>query len=69
MIEEHKLKAFLKALKEQSHWNAVVARGAAEAAGLDMAGPIGTINDSYAKMSDLLDEAIYDEVESDEGYS
>ncbi len=66
VLDKHKLKRLLGAMRDQMHWSAVVARGAAMSAGEDVPVSIEQINAEFDEMDEMLDEAIYDEYEGEE---
>ena len=64
MIDEHKLKALLKAMIEQLHYQAVGIHVLAKRVGEETHHPIEDLNAAFDKLHEMLDAAIRDVGES-----
>ena len=61
IVDEHELKALLKSLIEEAHYQAVATHVIANEIKVETHHPIEDINVGFARLHETLDEAIYDE--------
>lgn len=60
IVDEHKLKALLKSLIEDVHYQAVATHVIANKIKAETHNPIEDINAGFGRLHEMLDEAIYD---------
>lgn len=61
IVDEHKLKALLKSLIEEVHYQAVATHVIANKIEVETHHPIENINAGFDRLHEMLDEAIYDD--------